>query len=217
MKRCTENSTACVARPRRLPLVTVGATLAVTLAAGVSQASDHNEPGRLIAALSGDWNGDGNPDALLLVQGPEGMADLVVHEGDGIFGLHPVLTLRDVIFAGPMAGQTPGLEARSQTSFAITQTQTGVGRHAWTSAITVAYRGAGYTVAGFTHRFHDRLDLSHHGSCDVNLLTGDYQIVFGPGDEAPERRESGRGAHAAFPLADLAEGYAAPACTALFR
>lgn len=188
--------------------------------------ADETAPGRLIAVLSGDWDGDEMADAITLVQAEDGMADLVVHRGT-FRGLEPVLTLPAVIFAGPMAGQAPGLEAASASSFRITTEQTGIGRTPWHAALTVAWREGGFVVAGYTYAFYDRLDLGHYGSCDVNLLTGDYEIALSPGDEQPdgsmvegsavEVRQTGRGPRASFALAELREGYAAPACARVFQ
>lgn len=183
-------------------------------------------PGRLIAALSGDWDGDQMTDAVTLVQAADGLADLVVHHGT-FRGLEPVLTLPAVIFAGPMAGQAPGLEAASATSFRITTEQTGIGRTPWQAALTVAWRRGAFVVAGYTYSFFDRLDLGHYGSCDVNLLTGDYTITLSPGDQQPdgtmiegsavETHSAGHTDEAAFPLAGLTEGWQARACDVLFR
>lgn len=186
-------------------------------------------PGRLLAALSADWNADGILDAATLVQAADGMADLVVYLGTGVTGLEPVVAVASVVFAGPMAGQLPTLSARTDTSFAINSEQTGIGRTPWFQSITVALRGGEFLVAGYSYSFYDRLDLAHFGSCDVNLLTGDFSVTQGPGDgtasdtgsdgatEAPGIVTEGRAARGAFALADLTEGYVAPACDHLFR
>lgn len=183
-------------------------------------------PGRLIAVLSGDWDGDEMADAVTLVQAEDGMADLVVYHGT-FRGLEKALTLPSVIFAGPMAGQAPGLEAASATSFRITTEQTGIGRTPWQAALSVAWRDGGFVVAGYTYGFYDRLDLGHYGSCDVNLLTGGYEITLSPGDEQPdgsmvegsavEQHRSGHTDESAFPLAALREGWQAAVCDDLFR
>lgn len=203
---------------RALPLLLLVATLPAL--------ADEAAP-RLGAALSGDWNGDEIPDAVLLYLHADGMADLVVMQGDGVTGLQPALSLPQVIWAGTMAGMIPGLEAVSATSFLITSEQTGIGRTPWTAALTVAWRDGGFVVAGYTYSFYDRMDLGHYGSCDVNLLTGGYEITLSPGDVQPdgsmvegsavETHRTGRGPRASFPLAELREEYFAPACSDLFR
>ncbi len=173
--------------------------------------------GSVIAALSGDWNQDQVPDAVLILRAAEGMADLVVLTGDPVDGLHPLITLPGVVSAGPMAGQLPGLETQSVTSFAITTQQSGIGRTAWHQRITVAWRDGGFVVAGYDYDFYDRLDLSRHGICSVNLLSGRFELTFGPGDEAAQVQRQGATDGRAFPLADLGEEFSAPACAQLFR
>jgi len=172
---------------------------------------------RLTAALSGDWNGDGNPDAVLLYAHEYGMSDLVVMLGDGYQGLQPAIHLPEVVFSGPMGGQSPGLEARSASSFAILSEQTGVGREPWQQAITIAFRQGELRVAGYDFLFYDRLDPSRNGHCSVNLLTGDFTLRYGPGNEAPVTETAGRGDERAFPLSELTEIWQPAACAPLFQ
>ncbi|PVH28637.1 hypothetical protein [Pararhodobacter oceanensis] len=178
--------------------------------------SDAPQPGTLIAALSGDWNGDGDPDAVLLVQSetPDS-ADLRVYLGT-FRGLEPQFTTFSATYAGPWGGQTPGLVALTPTTFAITSEQTGIGRTPWTQRITIAYREDSFRVAGFTHQFYDRIDPAYHGSCDVNLLTGDYVLERNSGDPAQVRNDSGRLAPGGFALQDLTLDYIPQICRALF-
>lgn len=170
-----------------------------------------------IAALSGDWNADGNPDAVLLYGRAEGDADLVVMLGHDWQGLQPGLHLPGVVFFGGMAGQVPRLESRSPTSFAILSEQTGIGREPWQMALTVAFRQGEFRVAGFDYLFYDRLDPTHNGNCSVNLLTGRYSLTFGPGDEAPEVTREGDAGIRAFALADLGVDFFPDACRAIFE
>lgn len=170
-----------------------------------------------IAAISGDWNGDEALDAALLYPGADGLADLVVMLNDQVTGLQPLLTLPGVVFAGPMAGQAPAFEPRSETSFALRSEQTGVGRTPWYQWLTLAWRDGGFVVAGYDYSFYDRLDLSHYGECSVNLLTGAYTLTLGPGEDAAEIRREGRTEERGFPLADLREGWQSRACDDLFR
>mgnify|MGYP001193138896 CR=1 FL=1 len=169
-----------------------------------------------IASLSSDWNGDGHADVVLLYRTDDGMADLVLLMGDGWRGLQPALTLPGVIFAGPMAGQAPALESRNATSFALLSEQTGVGRTPWSQSLTVIWRDGGFVVAGYDYSFYDRLDLSHYGDCSVNLLTSQFTLYHGPGDEAPEVHREGTTEAVAFPLAELPTGWMAPPCGTLF-
>ena len=172
---------------------------------------------RIVSVLSGDWNANERPDAAILFLRDEGMADLVLYEADDVEGLQPVLRLDGQIWAGPMAGQMPRLEARSDSSFAILTTQTGVGRTPWSQAVTVAWRNGGWRVAGYDYDFYDRLDLDHYGACSVNLLTGAYTLTLGPGDGQAEVQRAGSGDDRAFALSDLTEGFQPRACQDLFR
>lgn len=183
------------------------------------------QEGRLLAALSGDWNGDEVLDAVTLVQAGDDMADLVAYLGTGYAGLEAVVTLPGVVYAGPMAGQMPTLAALSDTSFTLNSEQTGIGRNPWSQVITVAWRNGAFVVAGYAYNFYDRLDPAHFGSCDVNLLTGEFSVTRGPGDgtdgdtanDAPDVVTSGRGRRTAFAFADLTADYQAPDCAELFR
>lgn len=177
-------------------------------------AQDHPLP---IAALTGDWNGDGNPDAVLLFARDEGDADLVVMLGHDWQGLQPVLHRPGVVYSGGMAGQVPRLEPRSPTSFAILSEQTGIGREPWQMALTVAFRQGGFRVAGFDYLFYDRLDPTRNGNCSVNLLTGRYALTFGPGEEAPEITREGDAGLRAFALADLEADFFPDPCRAILE
>ena len=170
---------------------------------------------RLVAALTGDWNGDGRPDAVLLHAHAEGMADLTVYLGHDWLGLQPAVHLPQVIFSGDLAGQIPAIEARSASSFAILSEQTGIGREPWQQVLTVAFRQGELRVAGFDHLFYDRLDPSHNGHCSVNLLTGRYRLTLGPGDEAPDILREGASGLTAFPLAALAPDFFPEVCRPL--
>ncbi|GAB4260813.1 MAG: hypothetical protein Kow0013_04710 [Pararhodobacter sp.] len=191
--------------------------IAALLAAAVAASAAHAEPpepGRLIAVLSGDWTSDEEPDAVVLVQAPDGMADLTIYEG-GFRGLEPVLSLPGRIDAGPLAGAAPGLEARGPRRFAILTEQTGVGREPWYQSLTVTYREGDYWVTGYAYDFYDRLDPGNHGSCAVDLETGAFRVVRGQGEDRPDRVIEGRGAPQMVRLADLGPGYWPDACTAL--
>ncbi len=171
---------------------------------------------RIVSVLSGDWNANQSADAAILFLRDEGMADLVLYEGNEMTGLEPVLRLDGVIWAGPMAGQTPRLEARSATSFAIRSTQTAIGRTPWDQHITVAWRDGMWKVAGYDYTFHDRIDLDHYGTCSVNLLTGRYTLTYGPGEGRAEVIEAGTSSSRAIALSALTEDFVPPVCSRLF-
>ncbi|MEZ5752244.1 MAG: hypothetical protein R3D60_09865 [Paracoccaceae bacterium] len=172
--------------------------------------------GTLLSVTSGDWNGDEYEDAAMLIQAEDGLADLIVYWGS-FQGMRADFTLPSVVFAGPMAGQTPQLRRRSDSAFDILTEQTGVGRTPWSQAITVAYRGGSLMVAGFDHGFYDRLDLSHYGNCSVNLLTNRFSLTVAPGDGAPERHDEGVTEASSFPLRDLTESFMPTICADLWQ
>lgn len=181
------------------------------LLAALPARADTVPPGAYLAALTGDWNADGNPDFALLMQGDDATATLVIRHGDGR-QMEPVLTVPGVAFAGPMWGQSPGLEGRSDSSFAVTSGQSAVGRSPWEQQVTLAWRNGAWVVAGFTLSFYDRLDLSRHGRCDVNLLNGRWEVVYGPGEDAAERNLSGSDGPRAFPAGELTEAFQPEPC-----
>lgn len=174
----------------------------------------------LIAALTGDWDGNGALEAVVLVAGVDGEANLIVYDNDGYSGLTPVLVLEGVVFAGPMAGQapslTPSLALQGEAGFVLSSEQTAVGRTPWSQSLTLVWREGSFVVAGYGYGFYDRLDLSHYGDCTVDLLTGQYTLHHGPGDDAPEVHREGTTEAAAFPLADLRAGFMAAPCGTLF-
>ena len=172
-------------------------------------------PGALLAALSGDWNGNGEGDLAVLVDDGEGSADLLIHEGDHA-GMVLALHVPGVIVHGGMGSGRPQLSARSDTSFAISQDWLGIGRTPWTQSLTIAHRGGAYVLAGFTHEFADRLDPARHGRCDVNLLSGRWEGDFTPASGQPTRQRQGQDGPRAFPVNDMTEDYFPQVCLDLF-
>jgi len=189
--------------------------LALALALPAPAPAGDGPPGRLLAALTGDWNGDGAPDLVLLVDTAEGAADLVLYLG-AERGLNPVVTLRGAVFAGPMAGQVPSLAPRTASSFVLRSEQVAIGSTPWEQTVTVAWRDGGPVVAGFTHAFYDRLDPERQGRCDVNLLTGGWEGHYAPGTGQALRRRTGRDGPRALALAELTEGFFPSVCQELF-
>jgi len=189
-------------------------TLALLLLLPLPALAQGLPPGTLIAALSGDWNGDGAGDLAVLVQGKDATADLILYHGDER-RLAPVLTIPGAVFAGPMHGQTPGLQPRSDSSFVVSSEQIGIGRSPWTQEVTIAWRSGAWVVAGFTTAFYDRLDPERQGRCDVNLLSGGWEGHLSPGTGLARREGRGRDGPRAFPLAELTEEYFPQVCVDL--
>jgi len=203
---------------------TLSALLLALLAPLPGQAQDTTVPP--VAALVLDWNQDAAPDAVWLTRGSEHSADVHIRMG-GADGPHPVLTIPGAVYFGSWIGQAPGLEALTDTSFAMTSEQTGHGPTPWMARVTVAFRNGGLMVTGYSHDYYDRLDPEHWGSCDVNLLTGEVRLSQGPGTgeirdsdtplDAPETQQTLHFAPAPFALTDLTDGYFPTACEALYH
>ena len=194
---------------RSLAAVSLGVTLALPPALAAAQ--DPPAPGDLVAALSGDWNGDGAPDAATLTQDKGGAADLTLYLGDPVYGLQRVALRPRVIFSGGMGGQTPAFEPTSPSSFKLHQEQIGIGRLPWESTLSIAWRGGEFVLAGYSYMFYDRIDPDHNGHCDVNLLTGTYELTLG------EQTQTGQQDARAFPISKLEADYMPTICTSLFE
>jgi hypothetical protein len=187
------------------------AVLALGLAPVLACAQEPPEPGDLVAALSGDWNGDGAPDAATLTQDEGSAANLTLYLGDPVYGLKRVAHRPRVIFSGGMGGQTPKLEAASPSSLKLHQEQIGIGRTPWESTLSIAWRNGQFMLAGYSYMFYDRIDPDHNGHCDVNLLTGNYELTLG------EQTQTGQQDARAFPISKLEADYMPTICTSLFE
>lgn len=172
-------------------------------------------PGQMIAVVSGDWNGDELGDAVALVGAEDLTADLVVYRGT-FRGLAEVLRVPAVAQTAQMMGAAPGLEQLPNGSIRLTTEQTGIGRSPWTQGITLAWREGGFVVAGFSYAYYDRIEPGVDGSCDVNLLTGDWTLRRGMGEDQPEQRSAGRIEGRRLPLAQLDGAFFPEVCSALW-
>ena len=159
--------------------------------------------GALISVVSGDWNDDGMPDALVLVQGAEDTADLILYRG-AFRGLEEQARVPGVVSTWPMLGAAPTLSALPNGSVALDSEQTGFGRTPWHQRITLSWRGGQFVVSGFSYDWYDRLAEETGGSCSVNLLTGAWEWQATDGPDQPARQGRGQSAPSAFPLAALA-------------
>ncbi|WP_179381165.1 hypothetical protein [Jannaschia marina] len=183
---------------------------------------------RLIDSLCLDLVPDrtGCETALLLASEDDPLdVDLVIlsDRRDG-----PVETLavaRSIAWDGPLWGQAPGLE-RIDTgpdrpdSLALASENIGVSRSAWSQRLTIAHRDGAFVVAGYTYSTRDRLNTAY-GTCDVNLLSGDWEIETGIGarDDPPEMAR-GKGARDLRGVGEWAEtvgtGGGPEVCDAMF-
>ena len=172
-------------------------------------------PGILLTALSGDWNDSGQNDLAVLVDDGNGAADLLIYAG-AMDGLRLVERVPGAIVNGAMAGQRPTIEPRSASSFMLRVEWLGIGRTPWIGEVTIAHRSDAFVVAGFTHRFVDRLDPERHGRCDANLLSGSWEGDFTQATGQPTRQRQGQDGPRAFPVSALNEDYFPDVCLELF-
>ncbi|KEP69642.1 hypothetical protein DL1_02955 [Thioclava dalianensis] len=168
------------------------------------------KPGDLVAALSGDWNGDGVADAVTLQQDDDYSADLTVYLGDPVYGLKPAVSVKSAMFSGQGGGQTPTIKALSKSAFALHQEQIGFGRTPWEATFSVAWRDGHFVVSGYSYQYYDRIDPDHQGSCDVNLLAGNYEITL------DGQTKTGQQDMRAFPLSKLNPDFMPTICQSIF-
>lgn len=104
-------------------------------------------------------------------------ADLVILAGapDDRQG-QPIMTVRNLVYAGRMGGQVPWLEVSDKGSLLVQAEQSGIGRSPWQETLTVAERGGTIRAAGYTLRRWDRLTAGT-AVCDWNLLNGDWTLA----------------------------------------
>lgn len=169
--------------------------ITVTSNAGAFSSS----PGDLVDVTTGDWNADGSAEfAVLSVSKVDELySDLVIYERYGEAGARALLMVENFFFTWGHAS----LNQRSDTSFSV-EFGNSNGRGHWRSEMTIAHRNGNYVVAGYTVEAYDSFAPENARSCDVNLLTGDYEVVRGFGTESAQTW-NGRDEPASFLLADL--------------
>lgn len=139
-------------------------------------------PADIIAVATGDFDGNGGPDAAMIVapqdddafesdlyvflegfgeDTPPGKLGLALFRRGAAWGARPIL-----------AGQVPGLTALQNGSLHIETQNLAIGRNAWEQKVTLAYRDGHFRVAGFTYDAYDRLQEDEPVSCDLNLFSG---------------------------------------------
>ena len=132
---------------------------------------------RVVAAASGDWDGNGKTDLALITGPAAGSA-----EDNGVYiyladpdeaRLKVKVAAADKIWGNlTMSGQEPGITALANGSIKLTSQNSSVGRDRWSQSLTLAYRNARFIVAGYTYSSHDTLDAGNKRECDLNVLTG---------------------------------------------
>ena len=82
------------------------------------------------------------------------------------------------VLPGRGGGPPPSLAALSPAAFPLHQEQSGFGRTPWESTFSIAWRDEQFTVSGYSDQYYARIDPESQGACDVNLLTGGYEITL---------------------------------------
>jgi hypothetical protein len=153
-------------------------TIALALASSTAMA-EQIDPASIIRAATGDWNGDGESDLALLVAPPEAGDDIGIYlylQDKEHALLRLVATAPGKVWGNGrldgMYGQDPSIEALPGGSIAVHSQNSGIGRNRWEQTLTIAYRNDQFVIAGYTHDYHDTIDLNDSGTCDYNVLTG---------------------------------------------
>lgn len=156
----------------RLPIL---AALSLVFAAPAS--AETIDTGSIVAAVTGDFNKDGEKDLAMLARGQE---DMDLHLLLGVPGrgyVQPAQVFKGKVWgvAGPddaIVGEEPSLEALPNGSLAVYTRNEAIGRSHWTQKLTLAFRNKTLVVAGFSYQWLDTLNPSDAGRCDINILTG---------------------------------------------
>jgi hypothetical protein len=141
------------------------------------------ETQKIITALTGDWNGDGGTDLVMIVETePSDPMDMYffLRDPEANF-LKPAGIVRDQILGEWNGYDRPGYEA-SDTEPQLTALANGsiklylpampVGSKRTNQTLTLAYRDGVFIVAGFAYDYHDFLEDNVASDCDYNVLTG---------------------------------------------
>jgi hypothetical protein len=129
---------------------------------------------KVLSSATSDWNRDGIEDRAILAASDADPTetDLFIYLSDQSQKPKLALSKKNVAWRGAMYGTQPSLSVNPQGSLVIQSANDAIGRDRWSKKITALYENGEFIVAGFTYSYHDTLDLSAGGTCDVNLLTG---------------------------------------------
>jgi hypothetical protein len=152
------------------PLSRSAAVLALALACAPGRGS----AAEVLAQVSADLNGDGIKDRAALVRNENGDdADLAIYlSANSKAASTPSLVKSAFGSAGSMAGTGPELSINKAGSLVIVFQNDSVGRDRWREQYVIAWRGGALVVAGYSYETRDTLNPAHHGSCDMNFLSG---------------------------------------------
>lgn len=167
------------------------------LSATVSAASAAEIPAfadRIVSASSGDVNGDGEADLVLLLS-PDEAAGEVDHGLLLFFGqdedrgqIAPQAYYPDMVWGGlpdGMVGNRPSVDIAANGSIRLYSHNDAVGRSRWSQTLTLAWREEKLLLAGFSYKSRDTLaEGGDPRSCDINLLT-DKGVREADGEKEP--------------------------------
>ncbi|TIS97665.1 hypothetical protein [Mesorhizobium sp.] len=141
------------------------------------------ETQKIITALTGDWNGDGAVDLVMIVETKPGSPmDMYffLRDREANF-LKPAGIVREQIYGEWNDYDRPGYGA-SDTEPELTALPNGsiklylpampVGSKRTNETLTIAWRDGAFIVAGFAYDYDDYLEDNVASDCDYNVLTG---------------------------------------------
>lgn len=161
-------------------------------------------PHRVIDVITADWNGDGDFDRAVLIEGAED-ADLRIYlSNGGEEGMALTVSRPGIVWRGAMWGTLPSLGLNAAGSLQVLSGNQSIGRHRWQETLTIAWRGGRFVVAGFTFESHDTLEAGLNRHCDVNFLSGRGLL-----DDVPFETD-----HRSPPLAEWSPTFVPPECAA---
>ncbi len=149
---------------------------------GAAQAQPVSEPPNIrpdavVSVATLDFDGDGDMDRAVLVQGKEDDdADLYIY----LAGSNPddakrrelALAKESLAWIGGMWGTLPSLQSSPKGSLLVKSQNDAIGRSRWSQTLTIIRRDGRFLVAGFTRSSRDTLAPNSSSSCDVNFLSG---------------------------------------------
>ncbi len=122
----------------------------------------------VVAALTGDWNGDGALDRAVLWQ--PSSDDDVVNLYVFLSGEEP-LVLAGAAWSGQAWGTFPSL-SQSRGGFEVVSGNDAVGRNRWRESLTVAYLKGRLRVVAYHYQSRDTLDPQKAFECGADFNTG---------------------------------------------